>query len=193
MAKVVAPLQSFSASGQVGKSLVFFSHLGRNLVRGLVTPANPKTEGQGDNRLLLGALGRASKAIARPSDWFMDANQVTPQGQTWTSFFVKNAIALFGSGDTGVSALNTAYTSHIAKADFDSEAETRGLADVTISYAGSIKTLSAGAQLYALAAHTMALRGSNPALFNRAPYTTALSSWDSSEVTAFSADLVTVS
>jgi len=42
MAKVVAPLGSFSASGKIGKSLVFFSHLGRNVVRGLVTPATQR-------------------------------------------------------------------------------------------------------------------------------------------------------
>lgn len=193
MAKVVAPLGSFSASGKIGKSLVFFSHLGRNVVRGLVTPANPQTVTQGDNRLLLGALSRSSKAVVRPSDWYTDANTVIPSGQTWVSYMVKNAINIFGKGAVGVAALNAAYVAHTKDAIFQSQAIAAGLSDLTISYAAvGETTITAGAQLYAIAAHTMNIKASNPTLFARAPYTTALASWTSANIVAFVDDLQSV-
>lgn len=193
MAKVVAPLGSFSASGKIGKALVFFSHLGRNVVRGLVTPANPQTTGQGDSRLLLGAIGRAAKVVVRPSDWYTDASIVTPAGQTWVSYFIRNILQIYGSGNTGVAALNAAFEGHTKDTIFQSQAIAAGLTDLTISYAtvGDV-TITAGAQLYAMAAHSMNIKASNPSLFARAPYTTALSSWSSANIVAFVADLQSV-
>lgn len=189
MSKVVAPLGSFSASGKIGKSLVFFSHLGRNVVRGLVTPANPQTETQGDSRLLLGALGRAARAVVNPSDWLTDAKTVTPAGQTWNSYMTRNIISLYGSGVTGVAALIAAADGQSAT-NWDTQAASVGLTDLTIDYAASAsQTISAGEQLYAIAAHTFLMKGANPSLFARAPYTTALASWDSSDVVDFVADI----
>ena len=192
MTKVVAPLGSFSASGKIGKSLVFFSHLGRNVVRGLVTPKNPKSEGQGDSRLLLGALGTATRAVVSPSDWLSDADTVTPSGQTWVSQMVRTIISIYGTGTTGVAALNSAFDGHSA-GNWQTQAESLGLADFTIDYATSgEQTISAGAQLYAIAAYTFNVKGSNPDLFDRAPYTTALSSWASSDVVDFVTDIQSV-
>lgn len=190
MAKVTAPLGSFSASGKIGKSLVFFSHLGRNVVRGLVTPANPQTETQGDSRLLLGASARAAKAVVRPSDWYTDASTVTPAGQTWVSYLVRNIQEIYGKGATGVAALNAAFEGHTKDAVFQSQAIAAGLSDLEISYAAAAEqTITAGAQLYALAAHTMNIKASNPSLFARAPYTTALASWTSANIVAFVDDI----
>lgn len=190
MAKVVAPLQSFSASGKVGKSLVFFSHLGRNVVRGLVTPANPMTTTQGDSRLLLGALGRACKAIVNPSDFLTDLKTVTPAGQTYVSYFIRNVIVLFGSGQTGVAALQGAMEGHSAT-NIEAVATGAGLSDLEIAYAGTVSTITAGAQLYALASHAMNIKSTNPALFARTPYTTALASWTSANWASFADDLST--
>jgi len=190
MAKVVAPLGSFSASGKIGKSLVFFSHLGRNVVRGLVTPANPKTVTQGDTRLLLGALGRACKAIVNPSDFYTDVKTVTPSGQTFVSYLIKNVINIYGSGQAGVAALQGEADGHVAS-NLETQAVVAGLSDLTINYAGTISTITAGAQLLAIAKHAMNIKASNPALFARTPYTTALASWDSADVVAFVADLST--
>lgn len=188
MAKVTGPLGSFSASGKIGKTLVFFGHLGRNVVRSLVTPANPQTMLQGGNRLMLGALGRAAKPVSRLSLWFADVNQTVPTGQTWVSAFVRNAIDIFGSGATGVTALKAALAGHTATDDWEDEAEGVGLASVVIPYAGTDDTLTGGAQLYALARHTMSLAGSNPELFDRAPYTTELADWDVDDIGDFVAD-----
>lgn len=189
MSKVVAPLGSFSASGKLGKALVYFSHLGRNVVRSLVTPANPQTAPQGNNRLLLGALGRASKPVSPMSAWYADVTETVSTGQTWVSDFVRNAIAIFGTGNTGVSAIVTALNAHAETAVFESVAVSLGLTSVTIPYADSPNALTPGAQLYALAAHTMALAGANPSLFDRTPYDTPLGDWDSSDIAAFAADI----
>lgn len=190
MAKVTAPLGSFSASGKIGKCLVFFSHLGRNVVRGLVTPANPQTTTQGDARLLLGGLGRASRAVVDPSDWLNEAKALTPAGQTWVSFFIKNVINIFGSGQTGVAAIAAAKTGHSA-GNWDTQGASLGLTTLAISYAGTVSELDAGDQLYALAAHAMNLKGSNPDLFDRTPFDTALASWASAEVVEFVAEIQT--
>lgn len=192
MTKVVAPLGSFSASGKIGKALVFFSHLGRNVVRGLVTPANPQTETQGDSRLLLGSLGRAARGVARPSDYYNEIIQAVPAGQTWVSSMISFIIEAYGSGATGVAALNSAYDGQAAT-NWAAQAALRGLTDLTISYAASgEQTITAGAQLYVLAQRAIAIKASNPTLFNVAPYTTALASWDSADVVSHVAYLATV-
>lgn len=46
MAKVKAPLMSFSASGQIAKALVFMKWKGLNTVRQHVVPANPRSAAQ---------------------------------------------------------------------------------------------------------------------------------------------------
>lgn len=188
MAKVIAPLGSFSASGKIGKAVVYFPHLGRNVVRGLVIPANPKSETQGDSRLMLGALGRAVKAIANPSDARTDLLAAVPAGQTFGSFLVRNVMAIFGKGQAGVAALTTAAGAHAAT-NWEAQGTAAGLTDLTVPYAGTIKTITKGDQLYAIAAHCMNVAASNPALFARAPYTTELASWDSADVVSFVADL----
>lgn len=191
MSKVVAPLGSFSASGKIGKSLVFFSHLGRNVVRGLVTPANPKSESQGNSRLLLGGLGRMTRAVVNPSDFYNAVVTLVPSGQTWVSDAISRVISAFGTGTTGVAALNAAFDGHSA-ANWQSEAEGIGLTDLTISYALSTEqTITAGAQLYALAVYAMQLQGANPTTspFDATPYTTALASWSTADVVSFVASI----
>lgn len=191
MAKVVAPLGSFSASGKIGKALVFMTHLGRNVVRGLVTPQNPQTETQGNSRVLLGALGRAGRLFKNVSLGTTDLKTVVPSGQTVPSAFIKDIINTYGSGATGVAALNAAFTGHTNDADFTSAATTLGLTDLVISYAaGATDTITKGAMLYAAAVHCFNVKGANPDLFDRAPYTTALASWDSTEIADFITDLV---
>lgn len=50
MAVVTAPLLSFGASGQIGKTMVYASWKGRPYVRQLVTPTNPRTTSQVSTR-----------------------------------------------------------------------------------------------------------------------------------------------
>jgi len=46
MAKVKSPLQSYDASGQIGKSAVHFTWKGIHCIRNYVIPANPRTDAQ---------------------------------------------------------------------------------------------------------------------------------------------------
>lgn len=191
MAKLIAPLQSFAASGKIGKSLVFFSHLGRNVVRGLVIPANPQTPTQGAQRLLVGSIGKASHAVNTLSEYIIDAKKAVPSGQTWVSYMVKLITELYGAGAIGTAALASAASGHTKSAIFTAQAATLGLTDLTISYADTTTTITAGAQLYLLAVYAMQIRAANPSLFNRAPYTTALASWTSANIVAFVTDAST--
>lgn len=56
MAKLKAPLLSLGASGQLGKSLVYFGWKGLDLVREYVIPANPKTTLQVAQRAIIKAV-----------------------------------------------------------------------------------------------------------------------------------------
>lgn len=190
MSKVVAPLQSFSASGKIGKSLVFFSHLGRNVVRGLVTPKNPKTEAQGIQRLLVGAIGRASKYVNKKGLYYENVKEAIPAGQTWVSALMKNIIETYGSGDTGLTALTNAYSTHSKKTVFDSAAASLNMTPVKIAYAGTIDEISAGNILYILAVNAMSVNASNPETFKGTPYDTPIASWTSANISAFVDDVV---
>lgn len=55
MAKLNAPLLSFSASGQIAKSLVYFPWKGIDVVRQYVVPANPRSTDQTAQRNLMTA------------------------------------------------------------------------------------------------------------------------------------------
>ncbi len=55
MAKLKAPLLSLGASGQIGKSIVYFPWKGIDCAREYVVPANPKTAGQLTQRGYLGS------------------------------------------------------------------------------------------------------------------------------------------
>jgi len=50
MAKVILPLGSFSASGQIGRAFVYFPWKGIKCVREYIVPANPNTSGQQTQR-----------------------------------------------------------------------------------------------------------------------------------------------
>lgn len=186
MAKVVAPLQSFSASGKIGKSLVFFSHLGRNVVRGLVTPANPMTAGQGAVRLLMGALGRAAKVPYVGGPFLTALKTVIPAGQTWVSAMVSFGMQLYGDA----AGLASAYEGHAKDTVFQAQGALLGLTPVTVSYAGATTTLTAGAQLYALAAYANAINQQNPDIFGAsAPWDEVLASWTTTDIVAFVGDI----
>ena len=91
MAKVTGPLYSMSASGKLADAMVYFGWKGINVVRGWVKPANPQSEGQGDQRIMVGGTGRAVGEI-KPAKVF--AQQLIdlaliPGGQTKQSFLVK--------------------------------------------------------------------------------------------------------
>lgn len=192
MAKVTIPLLSASASGKIGNAMVHFPWKGISVVRQWVKPTNVKSEGQGDIRLILGGLGRATRTIEDTSLYKDDAIKIAGPQQTFVSALVKYVIDNWMSTGAEFEAECTAYTSHTAKADFDSEAADLGLVDFDVDYKGTTSTFTAGMMLYELARYGIARINAAENAFNRAPYTTALDSWTATEIGLLVADIKAV-
>jgi len=189
MAKVTGPLYSMSASGKIADAMVHFKWKGLAVVRQWLKPANPMSGDQGDVRLILGGLGRASKAAKDTSLFREDAKTFAGTDNTWVSKFVQyirqNVL------DTVAHYENEAtdYGAHVAKSEFNTKATELGLNDFDVSYKSTTTSFERGMMLYELAKYAIHVLAVNPDLFNRAPYTTALASWVAEDVDDFATDL----
>jgi len=78
MVKVSAPALSLDASGSLGGSLVFAKWKGRNYVRTLVTPSNPKSGPQVSVRAMMRALSQdwTNLSTGDKADWQDRADQL---------------------------------------------------------------------------------------------------------------------
>ncbi len=184
MAKVTGPLMSLSASGQVAGTIVFSRWKGTSYVRELVIPVNPQSADQGDNRMIVGGIGRAAAAVKATSDYEaqMIALNKIPSGQSKQSALVSYIKSHYCTNATAFEAMYTAYNGHTAKTDFDANAADAGLVDFTISYKGTTSSFKAGLMLYLLAKAAIDYG------FTGSPYTTALASWTDTEIAAMVAD-----
>lgn len=189
MAKVTGPLYSMSASGKLGNSVVHFPWKGLSVVREWLKPSNPQTGSQGDVRLVLGGIGRSSRAVDPASAYGTDAKLVAPSGQTWVSAIVKYIVDNYMSDATAYEAEYTAYAAHAAKTTFDSQAATLGLTTFDISYKDTSHSFVGGLQLYELAKYGIAKRDTVSGAFDRSPFDTALASWTATEVNELAADV----
>lgn len=93
MAKVTAPLMSFTARGKIADALVFFPWKGINAVRQYVIPANPDTQLQKDQRGYLRTIvGGIHDAMAKANYPLVAADQIaysalaTAKGRVMTWF-----------------------------------------------------------------------------------------------------------
>lgn len=114
MAKVSGPLMSMTASGAFGSTLVFANRLGKNVVRQLVIPANPRNAGQTAAR----NAQRVAAACQRQANLMTThgggrsvtdkaaITAVTPSGQRWNSYFVQGII---GAGALNFTAGQAAW------------------------------------------------------------------------------------
>lgn len=113
MAKVTGPLFSMDARNAFGGALVFSAWKGRNVVRQLVTPANPRSAGQEEARNRVRLAGAIQKHINQETDVLSGQTladkariqAVTPAGYAWNGFLTDS---LIGSGglvyDAGMTA-----------------------------------------------------------------------------------------
>ncbi len=114
MAKVKGPLMSMEASGSYGSTLVFGRRLGSNVVRQLVKPSNPQTQGQMDARNRVRVFGALQKFVSgttlvRPPLTSVDKvliSTITPAGQRWNSYMQQVGI---GSGGISYNAARAAF------------------------------------------------------------------------------------
>ena len=98
MAKLKAPLFSFSASGKLADALVYFGWKGLNVVRSYVIPANPKTTAQTTQRgYLSDAVDGIHEAEANPDVPLSEADKTSysllgslqPTPRTWFNTIIK--------------------------------------------------------------------------------------------------------
>jgi len=85
MAKITGPLMSLDASGSVAGTIVFSKWKGRNYVRQLVVPANPKSVKQTSVRAMMKFLSQQWASLA-----------ATPQG-TWSALAAASAHSPFNA------------------------------------------------------------------------------------------------
>lgn len=192
MAKVTGPLYSMTASGKIADAMVHFGWKGIAVVRQWLKPANPKTADQGDIRQILGGLGRAAIAAKADSLFREDAKASSTGYNTWVSAFVQYVRKNIMTDATAFESELTAFNGHTAVATFNSSALALGLTSFGVSYRGTTNVFSYGLELYELAKYAIAMHAADPTLFNRAPYKTALASWDAEDVADFVTDLEAV-
>jgi hypothetical protein len=152
--KVSGPMHSDGASGSFGKALVFSIWKGRNYVRTLVTPSNPSSADQITARKYLGSLAKAAHAVltsymddhAEGSQFFQDARDSAPAGQSWISWLQRYAKDVYDK-----TLVHWAELDGTEQGYFTTQATNIGLADYTPTLGGSVQTgLTKGQQLMAL-------------------------------------------
>lgn len=114
MAIVTGPLISLDARGGFAGTLVATAWKGRKVMRQLVTPANPKSTFQEDARNSVRVTGIAQHwanftTMKYPAMTLTDKARImaiTPSGQAWNGFLVKNMI---GVNNVNMDAADAAY------------------------------------------------------------------------------------
>ena len=104
MAKVTGPLFSMDARNAFGGALVFSAWKGRNVVRQLVTPANPRSAGQEEARNRVRLCGAIQKHINQDTQILSGETMVdkvriqavTPAGYAWNGFLTDTLIGAGG-------------------------------------------------------------------------------------------------
>lgn len=151
MVKVIGPFHSDDASGTFADTLTASKWKGRSYIRQRVIPSNPNTDNQQTVRSILGTLAKACTAVLTSyadalgvgSEFFQDARDGAPSGQSWISWLQKTMNVLFA---TVVSAYSSVTVT--IKGYYNAEGIVRGLASYTDKKAVAH---TAGEQLYLLA------------------------------------------
>ena len=195
-AKVEGPLFSLEARGQVGKALVYFPWKGRHVVRGYVSPANPKSALQGYVRVALKAISKWVKKVGNTSDGdaldskvYVACTSKAPAGLNWNAFIgagFLDKLQLNGTYKTGsftdyVDVYSSLNTTDIAA--WASEASALGLEDLSFNY-GYTTNIPAGMQLYfgAIACYQQEIIAT-------APYNTDVASRVLADITDFAEEM----
>lgn len=128
MARVTSPLMSLDASGSIAGAITYSKWKGRNYVRQLVIPANPRTTGQQAARAALGSGGRMASFMQTESDAQVALNEAAPSGQSGAGYWVKLMSERYETSDTDYNNVSNATE----KGYFDTAAATLGILPITI-------------------------------------------------------------
>lgn len=175
MARVIGPLLSQEARGQIGKSLVFTRRRGQNIVRGYVIPANPQTPAQVTVRISLAASGIITRRInggiwtyaSQSQTWIQFLRGGVRPGEVWNSQFNRLAI---GPGRIGY-ITDLAQFEALDAADQLVWNNAAAVAPVSlVDYVRGTFTVEAGFMLF-WAQKTIATAGYGPAFVDDTPQT----------------------
>jgi len=186
MAKVTGPLMFMSASGKIADALVFAAWKGVSYVRQFVIPTNPQSEGQGDQRIIMGGTGKAcgKVAVTSPFNTKLSALGVVPAGQSKQSYLVKYILDHYLDTITKYTAELAAVTAYSGITSWKAGAVTLGITDFDLSYA------AVGA--YAKAVGLTLLYKTQQALgFTGSAFTPTLATMTNTKVHAFISTLKT--
>lgn len=189
MAKVTGPLQSWTASGKIADSMVFFGWKGINVVRQWLIPTNKKSAGQGNQRVILGGTGRAVGEIyPKPGYAIVSAFaqqlidlKLVPSGQTKQSYLVQYILGHYLDTVANYTVYYAEFTGHTWSSAFQAAADALGLTDFSLIY-DTIAPYPKGFGLYLIAKTAIAVA------FTGTPYTLALASWVTASVNSMICD-----
>ena len=137
MCKVTGPMHSDGASGQFAKAMVFAGWKGVQYVRKYVIPANPMSESQGDNRIIMGGVGRAvgKVTVAGSFNTKLGLKGVIPAGQSKQSYLVKYIIDHYLMSVTAYESELAELTGATAYTAWQTGATAKGISNFDLAYA----------------------------------------------------------
>ena len=187
-AKTFGPLLSVSASGQIGKSLIFQKTRGFNVVRQYFQPRYTESATQCDQRLVFACTAQAIGAVDPDRPYLQDLQTIIPQYETWPSFVHRYVFERFGSGHAAVLAIHAQYT-RLNEVFLDNVAEQIQFRDMVFLCAtDGGRTLTSGASIVLLIDLAFHFRALHPNLFNRPVYSDDLESWTFQDYLDFKSD-----
>jgi len=190
MAKTTGPLYSLSASGKLANAMVYFTWKGIGVCREWLKPTNKKSADQGNQRVMLGGTGRAcGEILPRPGAPTISAFaqqlidlKLVPGGQTKQSFMVKYIMDHYLTDTTAYASMLAELTGHAEYDCWGNIADALGVVEFSLPY-DTIAPYDKALGLYLMAKSAIALG------FTGTPYTTALASWVTADISDFAADL----
>lgn len=184
MCKVTGPMHSDGASGQFAKAMVFAGWKGIQYVRKYVIPANPRSEGQGDQRIMLGGTGRVAGKVTVTGGFNtkLALKSVVPAGQSKQSYLVKYILDHYLSTVTLYEAELAELTGATAYTAWQAGPTDLGIAAFDLSYA-TIAPYDNGLGLRLLYKTQQALG------FTGANFTVTLAAMTAADIDAFVGEL----
>lgn len=130
-------MHSDGASGQFAKAMVFAGWKGVQYVRKYVIPTNKMSEGQGDQRIIMGGVGRAvgKVSVAGSFNTKLALKAVVPAGQSKQSYLVKYILDHYLDSVTNYESQLAELTGATAFTSWQKGGTDKGIADFDLAYA----------------------------------------------------------
>jgi len=173
-------MHSDGASGQFAKAMVFAGWKGVQYVRKYVIPANPQSSDQGDQRILMGGVGRSvgKITVAGGFNTKLALKAVVPAGQSKQSYLVKYILDHYLSTMTAYASELAELTGATAYTAWQTGATAKGIANFDLAYA-TVAAFDRGLGVRLLYKTAQALG------FTGTAYTATLSAMTGADVDAF--------